>query len=190
MAAAAVSVAAIGLSGGAALEKRLNDMAAKLGKSVELRVGYLEGSTDTDGTSLPMIAAIQEFGAPAVGIPPRPFFRPMIAAKSPQWGNQLAGLLQSNDMDPVKALGQMGEGIKGQLEDSILDVTSPPLSPVTLLLRERFGNTPGNIKFSDVQKAREDIAAGVQPNVTGTQAKPLVWTGGMLNGIGVEVNEK
>ncbi|KMO33906.1 hypothetical protein VQ02_19905 [Methylobacterium variabile] len=120
------------VKGGMALERRLGELAAKLGDSPTLSVGFLEGASYPDGTSVAMVAAIDEFGAPANNQPPRPFFRSMIADKSSGWPTSLAATLKTTNYDPKAALGLMGEGIKGQLQQSILDLTSPPLSPKTI----------------------------------------------------------
>ena len=175
-------------SGGKNLENKLKELADGAAKSALVRVGFLEGTTyPGTGTSVPMIAAIQEFGAPAKGIPPRPYFRSMIKKESPHWGKDVAALMKAYKFNTVTALTAMGTEIKEELEQSITNLTDPPLSPVTLLLRERFGNQPHEIKFADVQKAREDIASGVTPNVTGTQAHPLIWTGVLQSKIDFEV---
>jgi hypothetical protein len=79
-----------------------------------------------------MIAAIQEFGAPKAGIPPRPFFRNMIADKQGEWPSAIAGLLKDNDYDAARALDIAGFAIAGQLKQSIIDTNAPPLSPVTI----------------------------------------------------------
>lgn len=120
------------ISGGDKLEKALAEIAKKVSKPGTLNVGFLEGATYPDGTSVPMVAAIQEFGAPAKGIPPRPFFRNMIAAKSPEWGDGVAQALKAKDYDTTEALNLVGEGIKGQLQDSIKTTNSPPLAPSTV----------------------------------------------------------
>lgn len=120
------------ISGGAKLEARLREIAKGVTKKATLRVGFLEGATYPDGTSVPMVAATQEFGSPEQGIPPRPFFRRMIAAKSASWGNATAKLLIQNDYDAEKTLGLVGMGIKGQLQQSIRDLTDPPLAPATV----------------------------------------------------------
>lgn len=120
------------LSGGDKLAARLQELAKKVAVPATLRVGFLEGATEADGTPIPMLAAIHEYGAPAAGIPPRPFFRPMIAEKSPTWGDALARNLVAQDYDAAKALEAMGQGIKGQLQASIKAVTSPPLKAETI----------------------------------------------------------
>jgi len=174
-------------TGGDALKAKLAEMAKKIEKAAEVRVGWGEDATEENGQSTAMVAAIQEYGAPAKGIPPRPFFRPMVAKESPSWGGKVEAALVHTDFDAAKALDLVGEDIAGALADSIRDVTSPALSDVTLLLRQRFGNSPGEITFADVMKARHDIASGTVPKVTDTQAHPLIWTGHMLNSIKVTV---
>ena len=134
-----------------------------------------------------LVAAAQNFGAPSRGIPPRPFFTNMVRDQSPTWGDKIARLLVSKKYDASAALELMGQGIAGQLRAAIVAMNDPALSPVTLLLRDRFRGNPEAITFDDVQQARRDIAAGVQPESSGTGAKPLVWTGHMLNSVDSEV---
>ena len=167
-------------TGGDKLTKALAELSKKVKAAKAVEVGWAENATEESGVSSAFIASIHEFGAPRKGIPPRPFFRPMIAKEEPSWGKKTGMLLTHFDYDAEKALTALGEDISGALAQSIIDVTGPALSPVTLLLRQRFGNSPSAITFEDVMKAREDIAAGVMPSAS---TKPLVWTGDMLNGI-------
>ncbi len=125
-------MATIGLKGGQTLVRRLEEMAKKLGDGGTLRVGFLEGATYPDGTPVALVAAVNEFGRPDQNQPPRPFFRDMIAAKQKDWPRALRAVAKNNDYDIDKALGQMGEGIKGQLQESIRQLDSPVLSPVTV----------------------------------------------------------
>ncbi|AYO83580.1 hypothetical protein [Methylobacterium brachiatum] len=120
------------IKGGSALEKRLSELAAKVSRPANLSVGFIENSTYPDGTSVPMVAAIQEFGAPARKIPPRPYFRNMIADKSPGWGDAIAAVLEANGYDATRTMEQVGAGIKGQLQQSIVDTNAPALSPATV----------------------------------------------------------
>lgn len=125
-------MAAIGLSGGDKLEAKLAEIARKMGKGGTLRVGFLEGSTYPDGTSVPYVAAIQEFGDPSHNLPPRSYFRSMIAEKASGWGPSMGRVAVANAYDLDQTLGQMGEGIRGQLQTSIRDLISPPLKPATV----------------------------------------------------------
>lgn len=105
-------------------------MAEGLSRGGTVRVGFLENATYPDGKSVAMIAAIQDFGTGT--IPPRPFFRNMIAAKQGEWPGAIDGLLKANDYDIDKTLQQTGAAIAGQLRQSIIDTNAPPLSPVTI----------------------------------------------------------
>jgi len=179
-----------GLTGGGVLDARLKTMAAKLGGRRELHVGFLEGSTEADGTSLPMVAFIQEYGAPRAGIPPRPYFRRMIAKHKAEWPGQVAKLVKARDYDAVAALESMGEVISGELRASIAALQSPPLSKTTLMLRKMKKADPtlrDRMTYATVIEARRRVAAG--KSYAGVSTKPLVDTGVMLNGIGHEVED-
>ena len=179
-------MATIGLKGGEKLDAYLAKLTAKLDKPATLSVGFLAGSTYPDGTSVPMIAAIQEFGAPSVGIPPRPYFRSMIKDKSPGWGSALAKSLKATGYDASQALGIMGEGIKGQLQESIINTMAPPLSPVTIMLRHMKSQDQSLVVTGrTVAEARARVAAG--ESAGGASTKPLVDTGHLLNSVSYEV---
>lgn len=75
-----------------------------------------------------------------ITVPPRPFFRNTIAAKSPEWGSDLGKLMVRYDFDAAQALGQMGERIKGQIQQSIVDLKDPPNKASTL--RQKAGTNP------------------------------------------------
>lgn len=122
----------VAVSGGDRLQAKLKEIADRVSTSETLRVGFLENATYQDGTPVAMVAAIQEFGAPAKNIPSRPFFRSMLAAKSPEWGATLAKMLRAHDYDATASLSLMGDGIKGQLKQSIVDTNTPPLAPATV----------------------------------------------------------
>ncbi len=68
-----------------------------------------------------------------ITIPPRPFFRNMIKKNAPTWGGSMATLLKNTEYSARKTLGLMGELIKGQLQQSIVDLMTPPLSEYTIL---------------------------------------------------------
>jgi hypothetical protein len=120
------------ITGGIELEAKLRELARMVAKPATLRVGFLENAKYPDGTPVAMIAAIQDFGAPGVGIPPRPFFRNMIAAKKDEWPAAIAALLKAKNLDAEKALLAAGDAIAGQLRQSIIDTNEPPLAPSTV----------------------------------------------------------
>ena len=161
-------------------------MAAKLSKPGTVRVGFLEGSTEPDGTSLPMIAAIQEFGSPKNHIPPRPFMRNTIAAKSSEWPDGIAMDLKATNYDINKTLHRVGAKIAGQIQESIFDLYSPPLSPVTVMLRGMKSKDQSLVvNRTVVEQARARVAAGLTNY--GASTKPLVDSGNMANGVRWEV---
>ena len=97
-----------------------------------MKVGFLEGSTYPEGTSIPLVAAINEFGAPSRGQPPRPFFRRAVQENSNKWGKAAALILKSTGGDVPKTLALLGERIKGDIIKSINDLVEPTLAPSTI----------------------------------------------------------
>lgn len=157
-------------TGGGKLKTKLQEFISNLTGGDVVRIGFLENATYPSGKSVAMIAAIQDFGAPGAGIPPRPFFRNMIAAKKSEWGPAMGQLLIDNNYNAVRALELTGEAVAGQLRQSIIDTNEPPLAASTLRKR--------------------GVAAGTKydpANPATYGAKPLVDTGHMLNSVNYEV---
>jgi hypothetical protein len=65
-------------------------------------------------------------------IPARPYFRTMIADKSPHWGDDLGKVLVARDYDVSGSLKAMGEEMQGQLVASIDALIEPALAPETV----------------------------------------------------------
>jgi hypothetical protein len=120
------------VTGGTRLADKLRDMARLISNASSVKVGFLSEAKYPDGTQVAMVAAINEFGAPSRGQPPRPAFRNMIAAKSGEWPSAIAGLLKANNFDARKTLELTGQAIAGQLRESISTITIPPLKPATI----------------------------------------------------------
>jgi len=94
--------------------------------------GFLADKTYPTGEKVALIAALNEWGAPSHGQPPRPFFRNMIAKNSPQWSDQVRKVLAATDYDVRLTLERMGFLLDRQLVESIDALTSPPLAPATI----------------------------------------------------------
>jgi hypothetical protein len=172
--------------GGQKLKQKLSDMAAKLTSPGTLRVGFLEGATYPNGTPVAMVAAIQNFGAPKVGIPPRPFFSNMVKDKGPGWGTSFGKVIKHNDYDAKLSFAQMGAGIVGQLQEAIIDTNSPALSPVTVMLRGMKANDSTLVVTGKtVGEARRRVALGLTNY--GASTKPLVDSSDMLNAASFEL---
>lgn len=122
------------IRGGEKLAAYLRSTSRKVRNAAELRVGFLEGATYPDKNSTPvaLVAAVQNFGSAASGIPPRPFFSDMVRDKSGEWPKLLGNALTSSDYDAEKALRLMGEEIKGELQGSIVSYAGTPLAEATV----------------------------------------------------------
>lgn len=173
----------VAISGGDKLAAALQRLSTQVSKAATLEVGFPEGATEPNGQSTALIAAIQEWGAPGKGIPPRPFFRTMISKNAPAWPGQLAVLLKSNDYDSADALEILGQIIEAELAQSIVDMNDPPLSPITVMLRgmKSQGKYQGWGFGALIKEAASRVAAG-KTNY-GASTKPLVESGTMLSNI-------
>jgi hypothetical protein len=177
------------VSGGDKLDAALRRIASNLAGGAELEVGFLENARYPDGTPVAMVAAIQDGGAPKAGIPPRPFFRDMVANESKHWAADLAQILPTVNYDAAKALSLMGEEIKGELQQSIADTFSPALSPVTVMLRKMKADDPSLVVTKGtVAEARRRVQAG--ETASGVSTKPLVETGHLLQSVDMRVRTK
>lgn len=120
------------LSGSDDIMKALEDIAKKMNAGA-VEVGFMEGATYPDGTSVPAVAFWNEFGhGGKFPSPPRPFFRNMIAKESPSWPDKMAKLAEATNFDGKKVLALMGEDIKGALEESIVEFSDPPNAASTI----------------------------------------------------------
>lgn len=119
------------IKGGGNWSKTLDGIAARATNAQEVQVGFLENARYPDGTLVALVAAVNEYGKPP-SQPPRPFFRGMISQHSSEWGPQAANILKSHDYNANATLSDMGELIKGELQQSIVDLTSPPIKPSTV----------------------------------------------------------
>jgi hypothetical protein len=120
------------LRGGEKLEEKLGELAKGLSKAATLRVGWPVSTAYEDGTQVGLIAAINEFGAPSRGQPPRPFMRIAIQDNSPHWPGQVASLLAASNYDATATLNLMGAEVVGQVQDSIDALMDPPLAASTI----------------------------------------------------------
>lgn len=120
---------AAAFTGGDKLKAKLEEIAARLNSAKTVRVGFLEGATYPTGQSVAEVAAYAEYGTNKS--PPRPFFSQMIARYKNGWGGTVGNLLKQNNYDSVRTLGMFGEGVKGQLQQSIVEFVDPQDSDET-----------------------------------------------------------
>lgn len=175
------------IDGGDKLKAALRQIADSLSRGGSLKVGFLSGATYPNGTPVAMVGAILNFGAPRAGIPPRPFFSEFVAKNSKGWPDEIRAQLKATGYDAALTMSRMGVLLQGQLRQSIRDTNQPPLSPVTLMVRQIVGPN-GTATFADVQEARRRVAAGERASDVST--KPLIWTAHMINSVAYEYEER
>lgn len=176
------------LVGGNVFRQKVSELSRRLAKPQTLRVGFLEGKTGPDGKPIAMRAAINNYGAPRAGIPPRPFFTNMVKDEQNGWPLFIAQALKASNYSVDQTLDLTGQHIEAQLQQSIIDTNSPPLSPITVMLRGMKANdTSLVVTGRTVGEAARRVAEG-KTNY-GASDKPLVEHGDMLRGTGYEVKK-
>ena len=160
------------------LKARIEGIANGL-DGMETKIGFPSNIQYEDGTSVAYVATIQNYGAPAAKIPPRPFMEPSAAKHGDKWVKVLTqgiSKVATGQSMPFDALDLTGRVAAEDVKQTIEEVTSPPLSPITLLLRDwrREGRT---ITGKTVGEAAAAIKAGVIPKA---KNEPLTDTGFMI----------
>jgi phage gpG-like protein len=169
------------IKGGNLFQQNMAALSKKVKSASSARIGFIDGATYPDGTSVAEVAAINNFGAPGAGIPARPFFSDLVKQNSAEWAGKLVKLFQKTG-DIKTSLDLLAVEIEGELRESIIKMNFPANSPVTNLLKQRFPTRDG-MTFEDVLQAWSDVKDGV----TAPAGKPLVWSGLMLASISSEV---
>lgn len=146
---------------------------------MEAKVGFPSNIQYEDGTPVAFIATIQNYGAPASKIPPRPFMSPAFNKNKDKWVKVLADGVQKvakGSGTAFDALDHAGRIAAIDVQVAIADIDSPELSPITVLLRKwkKEGRT---ITGKTVGEAAQAIRDGIDP---GSDNKPLNASGYML----------
>lgn len=118
------------MRGGDKFRRRLAGLASQSSGSLKVRVGIFESAKYDDGTPVAAVAFWNEYGT--ARIPPRPFIRNTVAAHKNEWPRQAAAILSQNGGDVRQTLELMGEGVKGQIAESIQNLHEPPNAPATV----------------------------------------------------------
>ncbi len=114
---------ATGFSGGTKLLAALDRITKQANKNALVKIGFQNGATypAEEGENPVFVAQVafwNEYGTTRA--PSRPFFRTMIAQKSGKWGANLGRMLKANNYDVELVMGQAGEKIREQLQESIM----------------------------------------------------------------------
>ena len=123
------------------LMDKLNTMFAK---PIIARVGWLESQHEPNGVQTGYVAMIQEYGYVPKNIPPRPFFRPTIEARSNVWQKIIAYGAQhimDGNATLTDVMTHIADQAAGDFRRAIAKVSTPALKPSTLAARRSRGNS-------------------------------------------------
>ena len=106
------------------------------------KVGWFKGARYDDANKTPVykIAIIQEFGYAPLNIPPRAFMRPTMKEKSAAWAAQVslgAKAILDGRQTIEGVLSLLAQRAAGDVEQTISNLTTPPLKPATIRARLR-----------------------------------------------------
>lgn len=138
------------------------------------RVGWFASAKYEGGQPVAGVAAVQEFGSPARGIPPRSFFRTTATEKRQEWAatvEQVSRAAAQGKIEPGRVIEAVALAAEGHVRETITKIQSPPLKQATIDARKRRLANGG---------------AGAQSTI----AKPLVDTGILLNTLTSETGKK
>lgn len=124
-----------------ALENAIRD----LGR-LRLQVGFFDTRQYPDGTPVAYVAAVQEFGHPGGGIPPRPFMRPALAQHKKEIVDELqrgSRAAMRGSLTVKQVLTQVGGAVAGHVQEAVTAITTPELSEGTLKARQSRKKTKG-----------------------------------------------
>jgi len=144
---------------------------------VTTQAGFL-GGTYPNGQSIAQVAVWQEFGVPSRKIPPRPFMRPAVTENKQKWSNLMASgaraVLKGNET-PFSVMDKVGAVAASDIAQAIINVTAPPLSPITIELRD-MKRRGINVTGATVGEAARKVASPdyVTPSISD---KPLIEPG-------------
>lgn len=166
-----------------AARKKFEVMLAGLGKK-QGKVGWDKTAKYQDGTPVALAAMVNELGSAARSIPARPFFRPTIAREFNNWAAiaaQGAKAVVAGTATMEDVLNAIGSNAMGQVQKTIASITSPPLSPLTLMARKhrRMG---GMVTGKTIGEFAKQLDKGPQ-NLAGVSTKPLEDTFTLYNTI-------
>lgn len=106
------------------------------------KVGWFPSAQYEDGTPVAYVAAIQEFGSPENGIPPRPFMRQTVEDKKGDWTKQMVGGMKKvvrGQMSADDVLEAVGTLVAADITKTIAAGDFTALSAATLAQRRAKG---------------------------------------------------
>ncbi len=140
------------------------------------QAGFFPGQAYADGTPIAYVGAIQEYGDPSHNIPSRSFMRAAAKEDSEHWSEDMKRGLRAvlrGTTSAENVLEQVGGAMAADIQAQIAAIDSPPLSPITVMLRGMRRNDPGLVVTG---KTVGEAARRVEDKETnyGASTKPLV----------------
>jgi hypothetical protein len=174
-----------------AINARLEPLKQKV-----IQAGVL-GGTYENGTNVAYVAAIQEYGAPAASIPPRPFLSTTSAERRKEWtklyGDGIAAVA-AGQLSAEMLMEQIGSLMAADIQHKISEIDAPALSPITIMLRGMRSHDPELVVTGKtVGEAAQRVRNG--DDNYGATTKPLVpaeaegGTGLLLKSISFKVGD-
>lgn len=163
------------------------DVKLKQLQGYEGRTGFFSTEHYPDGTPVAYVAAIQELGYGP--IPPRPFMRPAVVKNKTKWKDvaaQMAKSILAGQRTGQEGMEVIAKVAAEDVKQSIQDVTSPPLTPLTLWLRY-YRRQGKKITGSFVGEVAAKIHSGQLRGLPAVNADPLKDTKQMINSVKGEV---
>lgn len=126
------------------------------------QAGIPSGATTTDGKSIPMYAAYNEFGTSR--IPARPFMRTTANEHQNEWCETLAGALKGEILkDNAKgAMGLVGEQMKAHIQQTIQKGSFAPNAPRTVANKRAKGKVEPDHPLIDTGQMIASIISEVK----------------------------
>lgn len=111
--------------------KKIEALNASLSKGSSVLVGLPKNSNPyPDGTSVIMVGAVHEFGAPEKNIPERSFLRSTVTGKRLKYKlllTKLAAKVVAKKLSLKDALNILGITVQSDVQNMIVDIKEPPL---------------------------------------------------------------
>lgn len=167
--------------------EKLRKTIKEFGK-LKARAGWFSSARyKNDGVPVAQVAIWQEFGTST--IQPRPFMKPTVLDKSDEWQDLVRrGIMAAlrGKQTPYNVMTALAQRAAGDVRLRISETRTPPISPVTHLLRE-WRRKGIEINKTALWKAIDAVKKGVR--ASGGNDQPLNDTGHMittLTGIAVK----
>lgn len=168
------------------------DLNLKELEGAQAKVGWFETAKYPNGTPVAMAAAANELGHGKT--PPRPFMRPTAAKERGAWASIAAAgakLVLQGKSTIHDVMEMVGIAAEGNVLQAIMNVNSPPLSPITIELRAMKKRNPDlQVTGKTVGIAAAKVNEPGYRKPVGINEKPLEDTGLMVATLTHIVEEK